>query len=101
MYAYRQGDVVITPMPVPSEAEETKGIVLAEGELTGHAHRIGNGKAKLFILPNKSMVFVRVYEPTTITHEEHHDIMLPMGDYKVDIQREYDWFSEEIRKVAD
>ena len=37
----------------------------------------------------------------TIIHEEHGEITVPKGTYIVETQREYDWMTEEIRRVAD
>ena len=69
--------------------------VLAEGEVTGHAHRVG----------------VDVYEAddgvrefsgaTTVTHEEHGPITLPADDYYADRVVETDHFADEARRVTD
>lgn len=98
---FRQGDVVIRQAKIPFDAVETTETVLAEGEVTGHAHRIAKkSNAKLFLTPMVAL-FIRVAEPCEIEHEEHESIILPMGDWSVNVQREYDWFSNEIRNVAD
>jgi len=49
MKAYRQGDVSIMAVnSVPKQARKVKGeLVLAPGELSGHAHRIVEGQASL------------------------------------------------------
>jgi len=100
---WRQGDVVIIAMAkLPDGVEQKADNVLAEGEATGHAHRIKDpSTAKLFVAP-QGLLFVNVNAPTaTITHEEHADITLPRGVFEIKIQREYDWFNEEVRSVVD
>lgn len=99
MKIWRQGDVLIRPSKIV-EGEEQKNLVLAEGEVTGHAHRITQGKAQLFKTIT-GLMFLKVISESTLSHEEHEDILLPKGDYEIKIQREWDWFSEEVRNVAD
>jgi hypothetical protein len=38
---------------------------------------------------------------TTILHEEHHPVHLPVGTYRVEIVREYDYFADMARRVVD
>lgn len=102
MKVWRQGDVIIKPETVPSDATKIEGVVLAEGERTGHAHRISQGQVELYRNIAAGLLWLKVMsEFACLSHEEHEDIVLPMGDYLVKIQREYDWFSEEVRNVAD
>ncbi len=104
MKVFRQGDVIISPLEKQPNGEwKDKGnLVLAEGEVTGHAHRITSGKAQLQVNALFGLMILKVMsEQAIISHEEHEDIMLPMGDYAVKIQREWDWFTEEVRRVAD
>ena len=101
MKVYRQGDVVIKQQKVAVN-EEKKDLILAEGEMTGHAHRVIEGQVKMYYTAMQGMLAIKVLsEMARIGHEEHADIILPMGDYTVEIQREYDWVSESIRRVAD
>lgn len=100
MKIYRQGDVVIKPSEIPV-AKKDKSKTLAEGEVTGHAHRISKGRADIY-KTLAGLIFLKVLSDfATISHEEHEDINLPMGDYSVIIQREFDWYTEEVRRVAD
>jgi hypothetical protein len=39
--------------------------------------------------------------PHELTHQEHGNIVLEPGTYRVDRVREYDHFAEEARRVAD
>jgi len=93
---YRQGDVLLvstTETVGNTTARDEK--VLAYGEVTGHKHRlhgdvlfyeadtleVGSGGAKL-------------------THEEHAELEIPAGTYKVILQREFDLL-EGVRQVMD
>lgn len=99
----RQGDVLLIPVPSIPEAakpgKRDKGrIVLAYGEVTGHAHAITEPGVK--ILEHEGTRYIRVpRKGADLRHEEHGAIALAAGDYKVVIQREYS--PEEIRNVAD
>lgn len=111
MNYYRQGDVCIIPiagMPkvkaVLTEVPRTpRGVVLQEGEVTGHAHRITEENTVLFEPGEASVLaerFLRVGAGgAVLTHEEHAPIELPEGWYEVRRQREYE--PEAIRLVAD
>ena len=97
---YRQGDVFMIPVEdVPLEVPEDRDgdIILAHGEVTGHAHRVKDTKARVFSIESKRYLIVE--KPTDITHEEHATITLPQGQYEVLIQREYT--PESIRNVMD
>jgi hypothetical protein len=80
-------------------AKSKKHKCLAEGEVTGHAHRVaarnawvvGDGEERLLTAPNG----------TDVTHEEHKTVTIPPGDYQITRQREIDPDTEEARVVAD
>lgn len=98
MKAYRHGDVIIR------EIEAVKGdkldhLTLAEGEVTGHSHRIIEGVAALFKFDDELYLDIQS-ELATLSHEEHKALELPQGKYEIIIQREYD-DAKEWRKVAD
>lgn len=95
----QQGDVLIKPSQIPSEAKKLDTNVLQEGEFTGHAHRLhGDGYS---VYQQHDQKYLRLLKPTALRHEEHKEIELPAGDYKIDIVREYDHFAEEARRVMD
>ena len=103
---FRQGDVLIIPVAkLPANLEnvdrENGRIVLAHGEVTGHAHAIKDQRAALFRDPKLAAIFMHVTgdAPVALEHEEHSTIQVPPGDYRVIRQREYS--PEEIRNVAD
>jgi hypothetical protein len=100
---YRQGDVLIVPVDSvpgtldPIEREEGR-IILAYGEVTGHAHAIKAESAALFRDPKLMAVFLTVDAGGAVALE--HDTMhLPPGNYQVIRPREYS--PEKIRNVAD
>jgi hypothetical protein len=116
---YFQGDIVITTLPKDQKIPEgltklkpeAKGLVLAYGETSGHAHAFRETtKADIYynnINSNKSdngilEMYIYVKDPQGIYlyHEEHDKIFLPMGFYVKFNQKEYT-FEEEYRVVAD
>ncbi len=98
MVQLRQGDVFLERVDgLPEGAKPVKGLVLAEGEATGHAHRVTGGRARLFDSAGKR--FLRVSGTATLAHEEHAPLALARGVYEVRRQREYS--PSEIRQVAD
>lgn len=105
MQVYRQGDVsIIAVKGLPKKTKRVKGEpILARGEVTGHAHRMVEGKVRLYQL--SGLLYLRVLsEFAKLYHEEHEDLVLPRGDYQINRQREYDWFStsvEGMRYVED
>ncbi len=88
MKPIRQGDVILQPVQL-TEGKKLSHLVLAEGELTGHAHRISEGQAELY--EKNGTLYLRVLSPTALlTHEEHNEIKVPQGNWMVRIQREYE-----------
>lgn len=98
----RQGDVLLVQVKVmPKNAirhtEDTR-VVLAHGEVTGHAHAIYEpAKAKLWDAGAER--FLQVLETVALRHEEHKPVSLEAGIYRVVIQQEYT--PAELRNVAD
>ena len=98
---YRQGDVllvrvhrILTAAKIVSE----KVLVLAEGEVTGHAHRIVNDDA-VMLTTAEGATFVRLAKRAQLVHEEHARIDIAPGTYRVVRQREYE--PAGIRRVSD
>lgn len=102
---YRQGDVLTikvdaVPSDVTPVAREGGRVVLAHGELTGHAHTIADKGASL-----KTTEAGRMYleitgtELAELKHEEHKTIPHEVGKYRVVRQTEYS--PQALRNVAD
>jgi hypothetical protein len=97
---YRHGDVLVERIErIPVAAIKRPHLVLAEGEITGHVHRIADpASAELYELEAER--YLRVVSSTaTLLHEEHGPINLPRGNYRVWRQREYS--PREVRLVRD
>ena len=98
---YRQGDVLLVSAKLPADAEQADkpgDVILAYGEVTGHAHRIIE-RDTVRRWDAGAERFLQVLEVTALTHEEHAPIMLQPGVYRLPMQVEYT--PAEIRRVAD
>lgn len=100
---YRQGDVIVLgAIPLPESAVRRDTTVVAEGEATGHAHRVVNGS--IFDLGDGGIGIAVDPGGGALTHEEHRRVELPTLEkgmvYPVIIQREYS-DEEEWTKVVD
>jgi hypothetical protein len=94
MQPIRQGDVILLPVQDVEIAQDVANsplphLTLAEGEVTGHKHRITEGKAELY--EKDGTLHLRVISDTALlAHEEHKAISIPQGTWLVRIQREYE-----------
>ena len=96
----RQGDILLVPVnDIPNKRRDRvrrkrdDDIILAEGEVTGHHHRIpGTGVTSVTVYEDGTRtkhIRVRNEEGVPLTHEEHDTLTIPKGDYRVENQREY------------
>jgi hypothetical protein len=114
----RQGDVFLkrideNELPVDLKFEAQQEVVLAEGEVTGHFHRVSNVLDSAVIdhpdLPQVAIPedgeegekYLKVGSDAgaKLIHDEHDTVDLPKGTYKVTRQREY--VPEGQRMVSD
>jgi hypothetical protein len=111
-----QGDLGFMKMPdstqIPvnfqSLKPEEKGLVLAYGEVSGHAHAFKQIKdVEVFYKPTQNKdqrgydeMYLKVKKPAILSHEEHTAILIHPGIWKKWNQKEYT-FDEEYRAVAD
>lgn len=92
--SYRQGDVLLreTDRKITAKhklvARDGGRVVLAYGEVTGHAHALCEPHVELFDLRGERLL--KLEKPANLVHEEHATIPLPAGLYEVVRQREYD-----------
>lgn len=85
-----------------AKPEITPGRVrLAEGESTGHYHEAVGAGVGLLSKPGSEIVEFTAPDGCDVVHQEHHAVVLPPGDYRRSIVREYDHFAEESRAVVD
>ena len=97
---WRQGDVfVITTAALPKIGRTERRPVLAEGEVTGHAHRLQDPTSAHVFSIGKNLYLEVLSDSATVVHEEHGPITVPRGEYEIRIQREYS--PQEIRRVVD
>jgi len=106
-FSVRQGDVLIVEASyrggIPKDATkvaEEGDVILAHGEVTGHAHRIAKS-LHVDYFDHAAERFLRVVCDSPLTHEEHTAIpILPReGGYQQAFQAEE--FGEEVRRVQD
>lgn len=92
----RQGDILIVPTNEKPRLKGRKyhkpvadlGLVVAEGEATGHHHKITTEGVKMF--ERNGTLYLDVPETgANLTHEEHATLKLTPGRHKVVRQREY------------
>lgn len=101
----RQGDVALVAVEaIPADAigqprDDSGRVVLAYGEVTGHAHALHEPGVTMLRAANHD-VFLRVLEPSNLVHEEHDRIAIPPGLYRVVRQREWSDDDESVQ-VAD
>ena len=116
MKLYRHGDVIIRELDatIPDTAQSWRDpqdgrMILAYGEVTGHAHAV-SGDADLLEIPSETVeqtiTDIEKYllvgdKGAVVTHEEHATITLPPGRYAIVRQREYTSADMEPRFVAD
>jgi hypothetical protein len=107
------GDVIIEKIKsLPKDFEEMEKLeddCLAYGEATGHSHKLFRmmdpelPTAVSFDLriAKDGTRYLHVENKTELRHQEHDPRVIPPGDYKISIQREFDPFEKLTRKVTD
>ena len=100
---YRQGDVLLKRVSkIPQGAQPLETLVLAEGEATGHKHRLeGQGVQVLQVPGPAPVLYVRVPELARLVHEEHGPVEITPGEYQVVREQEYNPWAVANRQVAD
>lgn len=101
----RQGDVLIVGAKIPKEAtakvRDNGRVILAYGEVTGHAHQIVDPDVvgAVLLTVAESATFLRLAKGAQLIHEEHGTVAIPPGEYQIIQQRE--WRYGESIRVAD
>lgn len=97
---YRHGDLLVAAVrEIPDGARQLSHLTLAEGEMTGHSHRIAEA-SQATLYSYDSQLYLEVSPAgATLVHQEHGPIVLPAGTYRAWKQREYS--PREIRFVRD
>lgn len=103
MNMFRHGDLLIRQIEaIPKSSTKLDTNILAEGEATGHHHRLVGGQ--LQIMQDTQDVGVKYFEAKSdlsLVHEEHSKLDIPAGMYSVTIEREHDIIDEATRRVYD
>ena len=107
MKQIRQGDILLIAvagiMP-PKEIQPKTQVILALGELTGHAHRLAATGVYEWEADGYRYVRVHGIEPGTLAHEDHDPVpvavVAPETTYRVIQQQVWD-LSGQWRNVQD
>ena len=103
----RQGDVLVMRAGKSFTLDTSKGpakrdargrVVLAEGEVTGHAHAICEPNVALYPM-DAMLAGLKVDKLSTLVHDEHGTLTIEPGTYVVKRQREF--MGDEARRVED
>ena len=98
---YRHGDLCIKSIKeLPQGLKKLNHNILAEGEVTRHAHKLIEGDFTLYE-DDKGTIYFRSETPVKIDHEEHGIKEIADDFYIVEREREFDPFEEVIRRTQD
>lgn len=98
MNYFQTGDLLFFEDTLPAELEEIKTGIILHSDATNHTHKVHGGK---LFKKNDGTMFISTSDMAILKHEEHKDLLLPAGNYRVQIVREYDHLLEESRNVID
>lgn len=109
MRPFRQGDVLLVPLSSEDRSQierelqrssktgtggwhyvrrrKGQGLILAEGEATGHHHQAREPRARLIRKGDKLYLRTPKNEPVVLVHEEHDDVVLP-ADTMMEVVRQ-------------
>jgi len=96
---FRHGDLLLEQITeIPTETNPRPDGVLAYGTTTGHSHRLIGGQ----VLEAEGTIYLQIAEPgAKVVHEEHSPIDLPVGNYIVVRQRQFNPYDRVITEVQD
>lgn len=106
---YRQGDVFmrrVAELPsgaLPVDRDDRGRIVLAYGEVTGHAHAIYADGAAEYVVREAEAIVARYIVTTAdvaVEHEEHTAHVIPAGAV-VEVIQQVEETDDGVRNVAD
>ena len=100
----RHGDLRLKKLEintVPSDTKKLGGNIIAEGEKTGHNHKLV-GSVQLYA--NKvgtDVKYIEVLEDTKLVHQEHDTIPMEKGIYELIHEQEFSPAEEMTQRVID
>ena len=103
-FAVRQGDVMLRPSAIPTDAKRIVLRPVALGEVTGHHHSFMSNTAvateelvEMYEKDGQTYVRVNQDAAAALVHQEHKAHTIPAGDFVVVIQQENtDWGSRAV-----
>ena len=104
---YRHGDLLIKQIDqIPLMAKPLSTNIIAEGEITGHNHKLYGSQQVYGTHSDKNF---RIIEPTyfqakeeiSLKHQEHDTLKISKGNYVILHEREHDPFNIVEIKVQD
>lgn len=101
---YRHGDVILYKLEETFQAtagKKKESLILAEGEVTGHLHKLVGDFEVVDYKPIGGDVKFVVNTTALLTHEEHDRIVLDKGVYLKVSQVEYNPFTDLVKRVVD
>ena len=102
---YRHGDVLIKRLEkLPAgvvNKKPSKQAVLAEGEATGHFHRLSCDSASIQLLEHEMARYLVLSDTCRLTHEEHNALSIDSGVYEITMEREWDYIENQRKQVVD
>lgn len=98
----RQGDVLaITVNEIPAGLKQTKKVVAAEGEVTGHFHAMREGAVGYSNNEDGLALYAEVVsDQSSLTHDEHSKFTFDKGT-KLRFIRQSEYQAKELKKVQD
>ena len=100
MNIYRHGDITLHQREEKpaGEFEKKDKYIVAYGEATGHHHQL---QSVVSLASFGISRWLEVFEPTELTHQEHHTLTILPGVYEILEERTFDYFENSIKKVID
>ena len=102
----RQGDILLVPVTLeaPVGCRGKSEVILAEGEVTGHAHRLAAVSVLEWEAGGQRYVQVAGHAPGTLSHEDHDPspaaVVEPGVTYRVVQQHQFS-LADEWERVHD
>ena len=102
---YRHGDLLIRQVKKIPVAIRLDTNIIAEGEVTGHNHKLYGSHQVYGTHIDNPRVIVPTYfqakEEISLKHQEHNTLKISKGNYVILHEREYDPFKNIQQEVVD
>ena len=103
---YRHGDLLLRQVDeIPGSTTPMSTNIIAEGEVTGHNHKLYGSHQVYGTSPKNPRVIEPTYfqakEDISLKHEEHATLKIKKGNYVIIHEREYNPFKNIQEEVID